>query len=292
MLLDFWHFCWGYAAFRRSGRTPDRAYKALRRLHAKTNGRFNDLWLAGARRLSPHTVKPVCGFLGDWSVDELASLAATVEREGIAVLDRRLPEALCRELEHYARNTPSLPLGQIVPELYHAQSAKALRYDFDPRTLLNQPLAASIAQDGTFAAIAGAYFRSRPQFDFLTMWWTTAKGTRDYSGAAQMFHYDMDRIYFLKFFIYLSDVGPANGPHVYVARSHRRKHAALREDRRFEDADIHAQYPAEHVRTITGARGLIFVADTRGLHKGEPLRHGERLVLQVEYAINRFGQNY
>lgn len=292
MLKALARFCSGYLVYRRTGRTPTPAYFAMRQLHARTDGRFNDVWLWFARVLRPHRPSPVQGFLGDWTAVQLQQLAAQLERDGIAVLERRLPEPRCAELETYARRTPSLPLGRTDRELYRSETASALRYDFDPASLKREPLAADLAFDGTCAAIAGAYFRSRPVFDFLTMWWTTGRGARDLSGAAQQFHYDMDRLFFLKFFVYLTDVEADNGPHVYVAGSHRRKPASLREDRRFSDAEVAAAYPAERIRHITGPRGTVFVADTRGLHKGEPVRTGERLVLQVEYALNRFGQNY
>lgn len=292
MFRALWRFLVGYRLWLKTGHTPQRAYFALRYLHARSNGYFNDLWRACAQRIRPFAPQAVDGFLGPWSVAEQAGIAAQLEQDGIALLPRRLPESLCRELEGYARSHPCLPLGQQQPTLYVSGQAQALRYDFDLNALLSQPLAARIAKDGTFAAVAGAYFRTQPVFDFLAMWWTTAAGPRDLSGAAQMFHYDMDRIFFLKFFVYLTDVGPDNGPHVYVAGSHRRKPKTLREDRRFEDGEIAQHYSADRVRSITGPRGTVFAADTRGLHKGEPVRQGERLVLQVEYALNRFGQNY
>jgi len=292
MLRALLTFLVGYLAYLRTGHTPTRAYYAMRRLHALTDGRFNDAWRWMAQRFRPNRPVAVEGFLGAWSIEQLQQLAAQLERDGIAVLERQLPESRCVELEAYARNTPSQPLGRTDTELYRSEAASALRYDFDPSSLKNEPLAADLAFDGTCAAIAGAYFRSRPMFDFLTMWWTTGKGARDFSSAAQQFHYDMDRLFFLKFFVYLTDVDADNGPHVYVVSSHRRKPERLREDRRFSDAEVAAAYPAERIRQITGKRGTVFAADTRGLHKGEPVRSGERLVLQVEYALNRFGQNY
>ena len=41
------------------------------------------------------------------------------------------------------------------------------------------------------------------------------------SEAAQMFHFDLDRIKWLKFFIYLTDVKINSGPHVYVSGTHK-----------------------------------------------------------------------
>ena len=110
--------------------------------------------------------------------------------------------------------------------------------------------------------------------------------------TALYLHFDMDRLFFLKFFIYLTDVTPDTGPHVFVAGSHRRKPPPFRQDRRFDDDEVAAHYPAPAIRTVCGPRGTIFAADTRALHKGEPVVRGERLVLQAEFAISKFGQNY
>ena len=107
-----------------------------------------------------------------------------------------------------------------------------------------------------------------------------------------MYHWDMDRLFFLKFFFYLTDVTPETGPHVFVAGSHGSKPPALRQDRRYEDNEVTPHYAAEAIRTICGPRGTIFAADTRALHKGQPVVLGERLALQVEFAISKFGQNY
>jgi len=292
LLRDLVRVLLGYLGYRRTGRTSHRAYVAMRSLHTRTDGRFNDLWRALAHWTDPWQPQASQGFLGTWSIAELQALAGTLERDGIAVLDRRAPEALCRALEDYARTTPSQPMGLAAPELYAAATARALRYDFDMGALLTHPLTGPIARDESLAAMAGAYFRSVPVFDFVTMWWTTPKGARDHAGAAQQFHYDMDRPFFVKIFVYVTDVGDDNGPHVYVAGSHRRKPRPLRADRRFEDAEVLAHYPRERLRRIVGPRGTVFIADTRGIHKGEPVREGERLVLQVEYALNQFGQHY
>lgn len=41
---------------------------------------------------------------------------------------------------------------------------------------------------------------------------------------------------------------------------------------------------------IYGTAGSIFAEDTRGFHKGSALRNGHRLILQLLYAINHFGE--
>lgn len=281
--------CWYFV----TGRTPGPSYRAMRRLYARTDGRFNDACLYLLRRMRPVPPPvPVSGCLGDWSAADLQRIATQLDDRGIAMLERKLPEAACDALAAFARSAEARPMGEIMRERYVSDAAKALRYDFDEQDILRQPDACRIALDGTFAAIAAAYFGCRPVYDFTAMWWTTCHGPKDYSKAAQEFHYDMDRLFFLKFFVYLTDVTPHTGPHVFVEGSHWRKPPALRRDGRYSDAEIEAQYPRERIRRICGSRGTVFAADTRAFHKGLPVVEGERLVLQVEFAVSRFGQNY
>ena len=90
----------------------------------------------------------------------------------------------------------------------------------------------------------------------------------------------MDRIKFLKFFFYLTDVGPDNGPHCYLRASHDRKPSALRRLDRITDEEILRHYGPERVVEVMGVRGTAAAVDTRGFHKGKPLTAGHRLIFQ------------
>jgi hypothetical protein len=102
----------------------------------------------------------------------------------------------------------------------------------------------------------------------------------------------MDRLKFLKFFIYLSDVTSKNSPHCYVRGSCFRKPAALLRDGRIADEEIARHFPAQDLIEVTAPRGSIFAVDTRGFHKGKAVEEGERLLLQLEFTNSLFGQNY
>jgi hypothetical protein len=102
----------------------------------------------------------------------------------------------------------------------------------------------------------------------------------------------MDRLKFIKFFVYLTDVDETHGPHVYVARSHIRKPKAVRRDGRIPDDEIVRTYGPDAIVEITGERGTILAVDTRGFHKGKAPESGDRLLFQVEYANNLFGVPY
>ena len=109
------------------------------------------------------------------------------------------------------------------------------------------------------------------------------------SDAAQLFHYDYDWPAFLKVFIYLTDVGPENGPFTFVAGTH--EHKKHWNDGRRDDSYMESTYPGM-ARAVTGKAGDLIVADTVGYHKGERVRDGERLMLQLEFAVSRIGASF
>ena len=295
LLVPVWLglFVVGLAIHRITGRTPRLCYHAMRRLYGPTRGYFNRLALSLARRARPLAPPGTLhGFLGDFSPAEVDAIVQRIDRDGYAVFDRSAPPELVQELLRFAREQPSLPMGTAEAVAYAQDPERALRYDFAEQAILANPAACRIALDGTFAEIAGAYFRCLPVYDFTAMWWTTRFGSKHYSQAAQEFHFDMDRLAFLKFFIYLTDVTPDSGPHVFVAGSHRAKPDALAEPSRFDDALVQAHYPAEDIRQLCGPAGTIFAVDTVGIHKGMPVVAGDRLAFQVEFATSLFGQNY
>ncbi len=107
-----------------------------------------------------------------------------------------------------------------------------------------------------------------------------------------MFHFDLDRIRFLKVFFYLTDVNSATGPHMYIQRTHKSKPSGFFEDRRFRDDEITTAFRPEEIVELVGAAGTIIAVDTIGLHKGKALTTGSRLILQFEFANSLFGAPY
>ncbi len=142
-------------------------------------------------------------------------------------------------------------------------------------------------------AVAQSYLRCKPIFDVMAMWWHTAFSKQPDKDAAQFYHFDMDRIKWLKFFIYLTDVGPANGPHSFVKGSHRTGGIAgqLRAKgyARLTDEEVQACYPPERFVEFCALRGTVLAEDTRGLHKGKHVQVGDRLMLQLQFSNSLFG---
>jgi|RhiMetdeSRZDD1v2_1073273.scaffolds.fasta_scaffold36455_6 phytanoyl-CoA dioxygenase PhyH len=300
-------FVGGYQEFRRSGMTPLSAYSSLRELYWRSNGRFNDLiaFLIGLLN-PPDSIADHTGVLGVPDELEIRKVVHDLRTRGYHVFDRRLPEELCKDLVTFAKTATARPLISFSdqsaastskwkwarPVVFTGANPGYVAYYFDSQKIMETQAAQKVVGDPWLLSVAQDYLRCRPVNTQVAMWWSTAACKRPSSEAAQLYHFDMDWIKFLKFFFYLTDVTPDTGPHCYVAGSHIRKPKALLRDGRFSDEEIERHYSPNDFIEILGSKGTIFVADTRGFHKGKPLLTGSRLLFQVEFAVNLFGQNY
>ena len=297
----------GYRTFRRSGETPREAYGAMRQLYCATNGLSNRLiagltgWAHPAQRESAHA-----GVLGEMDRNECARALTNLRREGLHVFERTLPASVIESLTAFALRTPAKPLhvaeGESLTQFaierlpdrnFDREHPVSSRYDFEPQRIAEQAEVQQLIADPTILAVARSYLGAEPVNDLIAMWWSSAfLGGKASSAAAQLFHFDLDRVKFLKFFFYLTDVGPDNGPHCYIRGSHRSKPPALRRDGRISDEEILRYCGADAWTEVCGPAGTIIAADTSGFHKGRALVSGERLLLQFEFATDLFGAAY
>lgn len=295
---------WGLWRYRKEGRTPEAALQAMIWLFCSSGGRFNDwISLCIARRRSPLYLQDTSGVLGALDAPRRAELGERLKRDGVVVFPAALSVEVCDRLQAFATRTPATirPMDGQSPdvsrqELYEPDNPQAVRYDYQPSDLLDQADVQELLADPSLLALMQDYLGCEPLADVLSMWWHTAFQDHPDSMAAQYFHFDMDRFKWLKVFIYLTDVGPDNGPHVFVRGSHRTgaipDHILERGYVRLSDEEVAATYSAENILAFTAPRGSIIIEDTRGLHKGAHVREGARLILQLQFSNSLFGTNY
>ena len=298
----------GYRKFLRNGTTSASAYAAMRELFYRTNGRYNDFMAALTSLCHPPRKLTIArGVLGELNSKSIGLIAGHIRRDGYYIFERTLPENMQQALVEFALRVPAKPLavpkndsftqfeyGWLADSLYDRTNIVAALYRFDLQTIAEQSVVQELLTDETILSVARAYLGAEPVIkQSMAMWWSTnyLRGKAS-SLAAQHFHFDMDGIKFLKFFLYLSDVGAENGPHCYIRGSHRRKPLGLLKDGRISDEEILTHYTADQIVEITGRRGTIFVADTRGFHKGKAIQSGERLLGQLEFATSLFGPEH
>jgi hypothetical protein len=162
------------------------------------------------------------------------------------------------------------------------------RFDYDAQTLLTVPGVLDLVANSDLLGCAAEYLQAQPIFTGVNAWWSLPSAdadAADLSAAAQLFHFDYDWPAFVKFFIYLTDVDEGTGPFAFVKGSHEFK--PFWRDARIATEELYAHGLREE--RVTGAAGTLAIADTSGFHRGTPPRDGPRLVLQLEYAVSRFG---
>lgn len=307
-LKAFWHFSKAYIYYRLKGITPSTGFHAMRQLFVSTNGRFNDLFsFFNATFTGKYSSlkKNQVGVLGDLSKQQANKIAQQIKRDGYYVFDVQLDASIVEQLVAFAESTPvkylQIPEKQDGvtrikfsdnPVIYDRENIVAPKYVFNMQQLINQPQLQQLIFDPSLLAVAQSYLKSKPILDLMAMWWSAPFDKKGAAEAAQMYHFDLDRLKFLKFFFYLTDVDVNTGPFCYVKNSHKKLPKAICQDRRLTDEEVQQHFTQENMLELIGKKGSIMAVDTRGLHKGKPLNNGERLIFQLEFCNSYFGVEY
>lgn len=222
--------------------------------------------------------------------EEIDQCVSGLQANGVYVFKNRLPEDMIARMRESALTVPSMARGLDRPAAPYPRSAPEVgRYDIDEDNTMLSPDMQDYTSDPALALIAARYLGQPVIQDQTALWWTTTKGSADAALNAWMFHQDRDRLSFLKFFVYLTDVGPDNGPHTVVQGTHKQIPRSLRADGRQTDEAVREAGLWDRVISLSGPAGTIMAVDTVGLHKGLPPQAGDRCVLQVEFATSLFG---
>lgn len=311
-------FSEGYQTFKKTGETPHEAYVAMRKLFVESNGWFNDIFqfFYGWNKPCGPGASLQSSIFPEFSQNDIDLAVKGLNSEGYYVFPKRVPDEYLDKLLDFSLKTPAVlqyddsrmkdqnknlgmgyfQLGHVVydsNEVFNPSDIKATNYRLPPQDVLNNEEVQTIMSDPAIVNVAQEYINSKVMFSLLGMWWTTPFGCENPSSAlAQKYHFDMDRIKFINFFLYLTDVGTGDGPHCYVKNSWKRKPPCLRRDGRFDDEEIKANYASEEIVRVVAPRGTLIVGDTRAFHKAEMPKAGNRLILNFELATCMFGASY
>jgi len=165
-------------------------------------------------------------------------------------------------------------------------------YHHHPRDLATIPEVKELALDRGISRIATEYFGCEPVIDCVSAWWTFPVGGVADSDAAQLYHYDLDRIRWLKVFVYLTDVDKLSGPHAFIRGSHRTIGNKISRDDRHSDDEVFSMYPRTEEVVFIAPRGTVILEDTLGFHKGFPAVANHRFMFELQLSVNHFGYPY
>lgn len=231
--------------------------------------REHESWLRGVQ--SPPVAK------GD-GVDYLAK----VEADGICIVENFWSEEKCArarsEVDRIIAQYPKYVNGNAKADqrVYGANNASEL--------------IATFTTDPVLASVASAYNHEPTRTAFTLA--ARMPASRDNQGSGEGWHRDAFLRQF-KAILYLSDVGPSNGPFQMIRDSHRRQrvlsdmragHLKYMQYRLTnpEIEQIIANEPARKI-TYTARAGTLILVDTSTLHRGQPIEDGTRYALTNYY---------
>lgn len=292
-------FLEGFEKFDDEQSTTEDLYVNFRSLFIHTKGKLND-------ELSEKINNKICKYS---QIDNVGILgnnkshfenAKKMKEDGFFIFDAILPQKSLDAIFEYAKNTPVSYLD-LDAENEESKSKKVIfdelniispRYQFTGNEVFGCSELQQLIFDKSLLAFAQEYLGCKPILDLVAFWWSAPFFGKGKSAAAQMYHFDLDRVKFMKFFFYITDVDSETGPHCFVKGSHGKLPKEIDRDGRFEDIEIEKVYGKENLLELCGKKGSIMAVDTRGFHKGKDLIKGKRLLFQIQFTNSLFGQSY
>lgn len=296
---DFALILAGLVSYRNTGVTPEVSQRALVRAYENSSGVMQDLLHKILFSAMPATGQPIKStYFGEIGPSDFDAILKELDEEGYVVLPWRLAQrwvdALVDEAGNLGfrltdaatdeRETKNRKIDPASPP--KCVAAHANSSDLEASKLFND-----FSNDPFLVQLASRHMNANASPIALSLWYSFASSGAS-SEAAQLFHYDLDTLRWLKVFVYLTDVGPDNGPHEYVPASHKAgfKPQALmdREYARIKDHEIDRFCPQGR-KSICGPRGTVIIGDTRCFHKGTAVTADYRLIFSPIYAASRVG---
>ena len=180
-------------------------------------------------------------------------------------------------------------------EIVDFNNIKATKFSYNTNDYIENKTIQEIMLDEKILEISSNYLNCVPVIDNIQLYWSFSANKAD-KEAAQYWHFDMDRPRWMKIFLYLTDCNELNGPHKFIEKTHLMS-LGIKEDLRkkgyvrLEDQEIDQYYSAEQIKTFTAKKGSILFEDTSGLHKGQNVAQGSRLILIFQYSSSLFGSH-
>lgn len=233
---------------------------------------------------------PGCDLLSGQDVSASSrQVGGSIERDGCAHLKSSLSEDAVKDITSYFSNVTETEQDKTltyykIPDIFHA------------------PHLLDIACDPEILAAVGSYLNVAPTILDLSAWWTRPVDTIQI--PAQVPHRDRDDFKFCKLFVYLTDVGPDDGPHLFLPGSHTKMGMEALCRRRGVDLNLiknafetNSRHQASWIVNnfqddwleFTGAAGTMFFVNTFGYHYGKLPRKSPRLIFQVLYGQMGYG---
>lgn len=288
----------GLISYKNTGVTPHKSQAALVRAFENSSGLFQELLHQIICEIKPEGFNAIkSDIFGEISPEILKSVVGEIELNGYAVFPFKLKEELVAQLHAEALDLSYLikgglaGTGQEVGKINPRKPPDCVSAYADSNDLRSRDLFQKVSNDQLFVSVASHYLKAPAYAIDSTLWFSFPYAVPS-SETAQLFHYDLDTLRWLKVFIYLSSVGPDNGPHEYIPASHRaefKPYKIMRKEYgRYSDHEVN-QYCESGPKIICADAGTVIFADTRCFHKGNVVNADYRLMFSPIYAASRVG---
>jgi hypothetical protein len=219
------------------------------------------------------------------SAAALTPEAIALATQGFAMIEGAVTPNMIDEVRAYLTEQPvfaPLILNAPLISIDDPQLPDAHTLVVPDKNVVGCPHLLDIANHPTILGAVEGIFGCKPTIGYISAWWSipTADGKPRH---AENFHRDVDDVNFIKLFIYVTDVAAENGPHEYIRGSH--DLPQLNDIKRYTDDEVLSAFGKERLMSFTGRAGTVFLENTFGLHRGQPVRAGRRLILQVVYSM-------
>jgi hypothetical protein len=274
-------------------------YQSLIFMFCVTQGRICDYYSLVISILKPRKVTKnfSSSLFPEINQGCINDIVSDLRKNGYSVFPLRVPDSILCHFDKFSTENLccTRPSGQlkIIHEMkFDPQNVSSPRYDYDPQKLIEDDCIKRFVFDPLWKEIASKYMNTEPIMDYVAMWWQTSYGEAD-DNSAQKFHFDLDRLKWLKFFVYLNNVDEKNGPHAFIKGTHIPGNIPSffleKGYVRLEDEEIFRYYDGNQIKEFCSNRGTIIIEDTKGLHKGKKALNGQRLTFNLQYCNSYFG---
>lgn len=297
-LKDFSKIVSSKIIYNKTGITPDDLQQLLVEHYSRSNGLFQDvlhnlLNVEPINKLSKSSISS--DIFGIVSSEEINTFVLKIKNDGYIILPKLVSIEKINRIKNWSYDIKynvvdyfekRYLVDKVDFQNPNVITANALEEDLE----INEDIT-SLIFDPVIIEIISKYLGiEKPALIHLCMWWTfKSNNIMGSSEAAQLYHYDLDHIKWLKVFIYLTDVGNEDGPHVYIPKSHKsgNKNYKLLERgySRVNDNEM-SQFQKIEPKKVLGPAGSIIIGDTKCFHKGSPVISNPRLVLQPTFGPN------
>lgn len=295
-LKDFSKLISSKIIYNKTGVTPDSLQQLLVDNYSKTNGLFQDvLHNLFHNDSKTNLIKTSISseIFGSVSNNDINSIVSTISNEGYVILPKLISIDKINRIKEWSynikynvvdNNEKRFFLDKVDFQNPNLVTANALEDDLKINEDIN-----SLIFDPLILEIISRYLGiEKPSLIHLCMWWTfKTNNLIGSSEAAQLYHYDLDHIKWLKVFIYLTDVGNNDGPHVYIPKSHisgNKNYKLLERGYSRVNDDEMLIFQKTEPKRVLGPAGSIIIGDTKCFHKGSPVIANSRLVLQPTFG--------